>query len=95
MMWNSICRECPILPNEDDFELWEVSGLKVSCFRFNVMCKSCLKSLHKLVLSDVLVLVFLTYFLYMKQRCVSCLYRPVPAILYAAHNPLGPSNLWT
>ena len=71
VLWNSICRKCPVFPNEDDSEIWEVSGLKGSYFRFNVMCKSCLKSVRKLILSDVVVLVSFAYFLYMKQRCVS------------------------
>ena len=93
VLWNSICRGCPVLPNEDDSELWEVSGLKGSCFRFNVICKSCFKSLHKLILSDVVVVVSFAYFLYMKQKWEVMCNMPVQAIHHLAHFSLGPSNL--
>ena len=82
------------MQEECDFVFWKASGLKGSCFRFNAMFETCLKSLQELVLSDVQVVVYLTCFLHFKQKQAMMQDRPVQAIHQLVLCDLGPLNWW-
>ena len=65
-----------------------------SCFWLKGMHKTCFKSLQGLVLSDVQVVVYLTSFLYFKQKQAMMQDRPVQAIHQLVLCDLGPLNWW-
>ena len=68
--------------------------VKSSCLWLKGLCEMCLQCLFKLSWTGFQVGKIWTNFFFVKQECVTCDYRPVPAILYAAYLPLGYWNWW-
>ena len=82
------------LQEEGDLMFKSVWGIKVSCFRFNAMSRTCFKCLLSLVITDVQVFLILASFLYFKQKYQVVQDRHVRAIFQLSLFDLSPSSLW-
>ena len=68
MIWLVIYRSCPVLQENVVFEYEGVFRVKGSCFWITRICKTCLKTLLKLNISDMCVLDFWHNDLVLKQK---------------------------